>query len=495
MRWNISLQVCLIASSLALAFEGAKTKAEDLLKLGFEEQSAGHYDRAEAAYRQALELADSPLAGDEAAHGWARILTSLASAVYESGRAREAEPVAAQAVALLESSQSARDRAIALNNYGAILRAQAKDMEAAGVYARAIAVVERFEGKQRILLAGPLANLGALESSCGRHERALEHLRQSVALREAVLPPGHIDLAHSYAALARGLQAANDFAAAEPYYRKSLAIFEKSLAKDHPQLARTRANFALYLRLSGRAVEAEIVYRQALDTMERTVGDRHPDYAAIVNNLGRLHAARRDWKSAQALLEKAVSTWESTLGPEHPSVASGLVNLAEVHVERKRFDLAERLLRRALRIDQLYGGANQTRANHARVAGDLDALGALELRRKRPQTAIPWFERALEIWQGQPAAAGVEINRTLSSLAEAHRLAGNHAVATHYFAQAITGMEQTHGRLNPILLPTLDRYEQSLRAIEDFAEATRVASRVASIEAAQAYAKKSFVAR
>lgn len=188
---------------------------------------------------------------------------------------------------------------------------------------------------------GSLALAAALNELCRAHEqmRATEQARaaceESMALRRAQLPPGHVDIGHIANALGVVRQESGDSDAALALFNEALAIFEA--AGD----------------------------------------DAREDVASTRHNLGYAAAKRRDFASARDEYARALAGKRALWGEDHPKTLNSLFGLAlsEIglgDIERGREVLEDLLARRIA----LHGADSQRVAEtHVELASALQDAG------------------------------------------------------------------------------------------------------------------------
>ncbi len=425
-------------------------------------QLEGRFSQAEGVYRRILASRELTAAEEP------KILNGLASVIFESGRAAEAEPLVRKAISIWEKSGETARVGAALNNLGAILRLEGKVQEAETAYLRSMSIFRTVHDEAG--LAPVLTNLGTMYAmDRGRYAEAETLLREAVSIRQRLGDSADPALGNSYAALAQALQAAGRAREAEEFFGRALSWHERTLRPGHPQVARDRANLAYLFRCTNRLVEAEALYLRALVDFESALGKLHPDYAATLNNIGQVRSAVGDLKAAQALYRQAISIWERALGPDHPCVAAGLANLAEALRALHHYDDALKMARRALLIDETKLGSG-----HPRTADDHELAGNLSVTRKKYSEAQMHFETAIAIKTKLYGKASADAAEVRASLAELFRVTKRGPQSVAAFREAVAVLEKAWHPDDLRLLRILNNYEQALRAEEEFAEAERV---------------------
>jgi SAM-dependent methyltransferase/Tfp pilus assembly protein PilF len=153
-------------------------RARELFSQGLAEHTAGNWERAEAAYREALSLAP----------GRPSLLFNLGRLMLDRDRNAEAEQLFSQVL------QSAPDDHEARYNLGVALARQARFEDALGHYDRALALKQDF--------AEAHSSRGVALGRLGRHEAALEAHARSIELQPG---RGEFQLGFSRCAMNRTL--------------------------------------------------------------------------------------------------------------------------------------------------------------------------------------------------------------------------------------------------------------------------------------------------
>jgi tetratricopeptide (TPR) repeat protein len=129
---------------------------------------------------------------------------------------------------------------------------------------------------------------GYFHVGVAQYAEARPLLERSLAIRETVLGPEHLDTAQSCGNLALLLHDQGDLAAARPLYERALAIYEKVLGPEHLDTAQSLNSLALLLHDRGDLAQARSLYERALAIYEKERGPEHPDTATVRDNLASL---------------------------------------------------------------------------------------------------------------------------------------------------------------------------------------------------------------
>jgi tetratricopeptide (TPR) repeat protein len=297
-------------------------------------------------------------------------LTSQAEQLYLQTRYAEAEPIFRQAVdawtALGPSAQ--RNRALAMSDFGSLLRAMGRYPEAEQMLTDSLRDLEPGVDASRTLW-----NLATLYRSTGdlsKAESCAIKAADMVEGRERVAP--RLVLASIYTEqrryseaeeiLAWAEEGADDalrvaiynnvgaialttgkYSRAEEFARKAIELGQKVLPEHHPAVAAAWNSLGQARRFQNDYLEAERAYRQSMELWERAVGSNHPNVARVMMNLGALYHERGREPGAEKLYRRTASIFEATYGRDHYLTLVARNELADVLRAQRRFTEAEKL--------------------------------------------------------------------------------------------------------------------------------------------------------
>jgi tetratricopeptide (TPR) repeat protein len=217
-----------------------------LNELGVVCKFAGRFDRSDAAYREALRIAESgPVADHSGDDTLATLLHNLGGLDHARGRPRTGEQHARRGLALRAARNGAHHASVAcdLAALGALVEAQGRLDEAEVLYERAL-LIWSLQPADPADVGSALSNLAAIEHQRGHTDRAEATYRRALDVRQQALGPHHPDLAPTLNNLALLLKSSGRASEAAPLYRRALAICERQLTDHHPTLLTCRANVA-----------------------------------------------------------------------------------------------------------------------------------------------------------------------------------------------------------------------------------------------------------
>ena len=164
------------------------------------------------------------------------------------------------------------------------------------------------------------------------------------------LGPGH-DLLRAWLFQGEGNLKMQDYdvEGALVLFRESLALKEKVLPPDHPDLSISLAAIAETLHRLGKDVEALETLRRARETDARAYGPMSKNLLQFLGNEGEYLVALGRTKEAVPILHEALARAEET-GTQSPLIAFPLTSLARAWLALGRADEARPLLEHALQL-------------------------------------------------------------------------------------------------------------------------------------------------
>ncbi len=408
----------------------------------------------------------------------AEALDQQVNDLYAAGRYAEAIPLAERYVELMRArvGETHEDYAAALSNLAHSLQGADRVAEAEPVFRKAIAAGEASLGPNHSDLATDLRGLAEVLQDLDRLAEAEVLHRRALAIHEANLGPDDAQVGDDLNGLAQLLKTTNRLAEAEPLMRRSLAIAEARLGPTHSDVAIRLNNLGALLLGTNRIAEAEALMRRALAIDEANLGRNNATTAGRIGNLAQVLVARNALAEAEPLLRETLTIVEAQLGADHPSVAVALGNLAALLRHAGRLAEAEPLFKRALAIDEARFGAS-----HRRLAVHLNNLGQVLSELGRNDEAEPIMRRALAIDEAILGQDHPFVARNLNNLAQLLKALGRSDETEPMLRRAIAIEEANASASSPNLANYLNNLAQFLRETGRRAEAELAMRRVVAI--------------
>ncbi len=343
-----------------------------------------------------LATAGAGMAPGRAQDGFAAAnpVVSQARTRIEQHRYDEAADLYRRALAILEKDpEKNRPYLIdTLSNLARTYEFQSRYVDAIELRKRAVALGEATVGRDKgVGLASSLNDLGIAYYLLGRYAEAEPLYERALMIRENALGRNHRDVAISLNNLARIYERLGRYDDAEALHRRAIAIEEKAAGAGR-ELAVSLNNLALVDLKVGRPGEAEQLSQRALGLQQRTLPPGDADLAQSLNNLAVAYRQLGRAADGEPLLKRAIAIKEQIFGPDHPEVAFHLIPLANAYVNLGRYQEAEPLYLRALDIRLKVFGPD-----HMDVASIINYLARLQLLMGRTTESIDSSRRAVRL--------------------------------------------------------------------------------------------------
>lgn len=235
-------------------------------------------------------------------------------------------------------------------------------------------------------LAARLMRLGLLCQEEGRAGEAGELLRESLALRCAVLGDDHPDARAALAALAALHLASAELDVARRHYELLVQRSARDAGAEHPDTLAARSGLACVLGCLGEGERALALHEQVVAACERLWGDAHPatleSLEALAVTLGGQHENDR----ARVLFERVLDGRRRLQGGEHEDTLRCAERLARLLGQMGDLGNARRLLEGALRARARQDGGyalstlrtRQALAEILAAQGDMAAVRSIQ---------------------------------------------------------------------------------------------------------------------
>jgi tetratricopeptide (TPR) repeat protein len=290
-------------------------------------------DKARRFARRALRIFEHELGPDDV--NVAGALVCLGGIFRDRGELEAAEAHYLRATSILDRDsrntsnlEAQRLRIQAARGFADVTCALGRYCEAESMLKHALAMADRTFGRQSVVAASVLNDLGVFHKYTGRFDKAAAVLEEALQIAEIAGGPDHLEVAailHSLSILdlVRGR-----FWLCEPFARRSVAIREAILGPDHPQVASSVVTLAAILDGQGERAEAEAHYRRALTTFERWFGPEHYEVAMTLSCLAGLVRTQGRFSEAEPMYRRALTIFDRPIGALEPAASTQAIRCA-----------------------------------------------------------------------------------------------------------------------------------------------------------------------
>lgn len=187
---------------------------------------------------------------------------------------------------------------------------------------------------------------------------------------------------------------AGDDEAAPRLAAEAMELVEEAFGPTHLETSHSFTLVGVIHARAGKRDEGRRYFERALEIQRLRLPPQHPVIAKTLNNLGVSAMDRDDIEAATAYLEEALAIKQAVHGPDHPSLAGAYGTMASLAHMRAEWGEAVRLRETALAgLQRAYEG------NHPKVADGLANMADALLYAERPEEAMDFARRALDMRQ------------------------------------------------------------------------------------------------
>ena len=282
----------------------------------------------------------------------ARYYTELGSSLLDQEKYTEALEAYRKCYAVLQQDSAANDSLFyfPFRQIGTILLETGARSESVYYFERALDHGSRYFGAESPEVAMILNKLGNAHRYLGNFELSQSFLEKSLAIRQQVLPPFHIDISKSYYGLGLYWKALHKYEAALLYYGKALEIHLKNREKYPSYPAGSYSEIGEVYYEMGDYKRASDYYEKSNAIMVESCATESRDYAYVTNELGLANYSMKQYGQSALWFEKTLAILMKAYQKENSEIATVLVQLGEVQTASGRFSEAKISLERAIQI-------------------------------------------------------------------------------------------------------------------------------------------------
>ena len=226
-------------------------------------------------------------------------------------------------------------------------------------------------GPEHPRVATSIQHVAILEKD---RETMLHLLEESLAMRRALLPPVHSDIADGLNQLAIYHFHEGAFDTSVALLEESLGIVEALYSPAHPYTLAVIGNLSLCYSRLGETGASMAMQREIIGRLQTVKSDSSLQMANAWNNLGVMLTKAGTFDEAEGAFRQALGIQEYRLGERHPRVINTQRNVAVVLGHLGRHEEGITLLRQALALHR-----ERQDFGHLRTLGYMQAQYALLL--------------------------------------------------------------------------------------------------------------------
>jgi serine/threonine protein kinase/tetratricopeptide (TPR) repeat protein len=428
-KWRDAIEPAKQVRAAALATGYAPLQARALLLLARLQEKMDDGEAAAASLSQALNAAVRGGDDELAARVTTEMIYVLGYRLLREQVALErAEESAAWIVRLGGDDRLESDRlerlTIVLDEFGQHGEARA-------------AIDEALELRRRVdagpaLIAEALGHLADVEGSEGKLKDAIAHLREALALKQAIYGDSHPSIVGTLNNLGVFEQRLGNFETARAHFERGRTIYELAVGPRSAGVALALTNLGALASEQGQLEQAITHLRLAEELYIEARGPEHADVAAATNTLAIALAGDHQFEEAAAAFLEVLELHRKLFGDDSRNVAFAENNVGNVLVDQGKYDEGLVHLRKALEMKRrLLGEA------HVTVASTLDTMAFAFEGQARYDDALVHYREALAIYEAAMGKDNVRVTNALLGI-------GRCLVAQDLAQQALEPLERAH---------------------------------------------------
>lgn len=261
---------------------------EQNLSLGNTCLAQNEFERAGAAFNNALQLADTALAATDPKR--IPIYEGLGQLAFKRGHFNEAIECYQQILHIDEVNHSGPNRIAARwNNLGRVYQAGGGLEKAIECFQQAAELwKDSGTSEHHANRALALKNLALVYQTQGKLPEARQTLLDAIICSEEIYGADHPDIGRDASLLGQVLQELGEYPAALEQFQRALAIDQKSFGAVHPEVALAYNSLGVLHFLMGSILQAQQALETARDILTRCAPSDHPYRQQVEENLHNL---------------------------------------------------------------------------------------------------------------------------------------------------------------------------------------------------------------
>ena len=371
------------------------------------------------------------------------LMGTIGAAYLYLGDYAGAEKSCREALDLAISTSDSTNLGNRCNSLGVVLFQLAKYDEALPLIEKALILLEKQKSKSSLNYLVSALNYGMMLQKAGKYQNQYELMKEVIPIADTVLA------GHPY----RGIfwvvwGEANLFTSR---YTEALNILEeakeiqfKALGDQHFEYGRALNSLATALRQVGQYNKALPMQEEAVSLFEKFVGLSNQTTLIGVGNLAILYIEMGEVDKAFTLFERILQEMKAQFGEKNFDYINQQINYTSFLYEN---GFSQKAAAEARELEKTYRtGYDTVSVSYGRI---LDALGVTYNSLKRPDSALIFQTRALQVYEKTLGENSFEYTTTLYGLSCAFQQLGKIDTAVAIAKHAIEKMKQNGGGNNP----------------------------------------------
>lgn len=306
------------------------------------------WKQAERAFRQAVTIGEK---FGEDSERLARSLDHLATVYSVQQQYEQAAPVYERSLAILEKRYDKFDPHLSqtLHNLATVYRTLEKYDKAAELFDRQVKIAKVEHGEDDLKVAAALDNLAIVDGMRKQYDKAAEGFAQALAIRKTKLGDDHMKVAITHKNLGAACKGLNDYDAAREHYEQLLKIVKNKqpLSSEHIEALSLLAE--TYERTKRNPAP---LYSEMITIIEAKEGENAVNLTRPLYLLAQAYSANQQLNKAEQTLKRALKINIKHRGEAHEEVGKIEFSLAVVNFHLKQYREAETHSKKAIAILQ-----------------------------------------------------------------------------------------------------------------------------------------------
>ncbi len=290
------------------------------------------------------------------------------------------------------------DVAVSSINLANIMHAAAQFDSAMVYQQRSIQILEHPTNQNRKdegMLATLYYNMGNTYFAIDERQKALEYIRQSLAIRERLFGAESLETAYSLYGLGNMHLSMGEGAKGITYHRKALNIRLKKLKPGHTLIASSYGNLGAAFAEVGQSDSSLYYQKKALEYSLSAPEPSELDISFAEGSLGMAFYQKEMFDDALPHLYKGLALRQKIYGTQHYLIARSFTNLATCYASMDNYDKALEYLQEALKANRYNGVDAKGVFAFPELTEALALQGETHYRRYKAGAGIPALQAAL----------------------------------------------------------------------------------------------------